>query len=81
MLVPAVGAAGFVAVCVSPTLGTFSVLWFMFKCAHYSISKPTRELLFTAVPPDVKFGVKAFMDTFVYKVWMCDAERSCICMV
>ena len=48
-------------------LACFSLFWVLFKCGHYSIEKPTRELLFTAVPSELKFSVKSFIDTFIYK--------------
>ena len=64
---PAISIAGFVAVWRWNTLSCFSAFWVCFKCGHYAIEKPAKELLFTTVPPEVKFSVKGFMDTFVYK--------------
>jgi len=66
-IVPLVSVVGFLFVGANPGLPALSTFWVVFKCIHYAISKPTREILFTPLPSEVKFSCKSFMDTFVYK--------------
>ena len=66
-LVPLVGVVGFLALAKSPTLNTIAILEIVRKTANYAISRPSREVLFTAVSRREKYQAKNFIDTVVYR--------------
>ena len=41
---PAIGVAGFFTLWRWDTLGSLSLFWVVFKCGHYAIEKPAKEL-------------------------------------
>lgn len=66
-LVPMIGVVGFLALAKSPTLNTIAILEIVRKTANYAISRPSREVLFTAVSRREKYQAKNFIDTVVYR--------------
>lgn len=66
-LVPLIGIVGFLSLAQSPTLGTIALLEVIRKTANYAISRPSREVLFTAVSRREKYQAKNFIDTVVYR--------------
>lgn len=66
-LVPLVGLVGFLALARTPDLTTIFWLDILRRTANYAISRPSREVLFTAVPRQQKYLAKNFIDTVVYR--------------
>ena len=66
-LVPIVGVVGFLALAKDPSLQTIAILEVVRKTANYAISRPSREVLFTAVSRREKYQAKNFIDTVVYR--------------
>ncbi len=66
-LVPTVTVLGFLYLSKFPTLMALAVFEVVRKTANYSISRPSREVLFTAVSRREKYLSKSFIDTFVYR--------------
>lgn len=66
-LVPVVGLVGFAALARWPSLHTIALLEIVRKTANYAISRPSREVLFTAVSRREKYLSKNFIDTVVYR--------------
>ena len=66
-LVPLVGVVGFLALAKNPSLNTIAILEVIRKTANYAISRPSREVLFTAVSRREKYQAKNFIDTVVYR--------------
>jgi AAA family ATP:ADP antiporter len=66
-LVPIVGMVGFLALAKKPDLHTIALLDIIRKTSNYAISKPSREVLFTAVSRREKYQAKNFIDTVVYR--------------
>lgn len=67
-LVPIVGVLGFLALARKPDLQTIAILEVVRKTANYAISRPSREVLFTAVSRREKYQAKNFIDTVVYRL-------------
>lgn len=66
-LVPAITCVGFVLLAKLPTLTTLAVFEVTRSTANYAISRPSREILYTAVSRREKYLSKSFIDTFVYR--------------
>ena len=66
-LVPVVTFGGFMALAQSPTLFVVGAFEVIRSTCNYAISRPSRELLFTAVSRQEKYLSKSFIDTFVYR--------------
>lgn len=66
-LVPTVTVFGFLYLSKFPGLMALAVFEVIRKTANYSISRPSREVLFTAVSRREKYLSKSFIDTFVYR--------------
>jgi AAA family ATP:ADP antiporter len=66
-VVPALVAAGFVALGVYPTLATLVVVQVIYRAGRYGMTKPAREVLFTVVSREEKYKSKAFIDAAVYR--------------
>jgi AAA family ATP:ADP antiporter len=67
-LVPLIGIVGFLALAQKPDLHTIALLEVVRKTANYAISRPSREVLFTAVSRREKYQAKNFIDTVVYRL-------------
>lgn len=66
-LVPVVTFVGFLALAQSPTLFVIGLFEVVRSTCNYAISRPSREVLFTAVSRQEKYLSKSFIDTFVYR--------------
>ena len=66
-LVPVVTFGGFIALAQSPTLFVIGAFEVARSTCNYAISRPSREVLFTAVSRQEKYLSKSFIDTFVYR--------------
>ena len=66
-VMPLVSVAGFLWLGASPTLAALVVFGVTRRAGEFSISKPAREALFTAVPREERYKAKNFIDTVVYR--------------
>ena len=66
-LVPTITVLGFLYLAKAPGLLALAVFEVARKTVNYAISRPCREILFTAVNRRQKFLSKGFIDTFVYR--------------
>jgi AAA family ATP:ADP antiporter len=66
-LVPVITFIGFMALAQSPTLWVIGLFEVTRSTCNYAISRPSREVLFTAVSRQEKYLSKSFIDTFVYR--------------
>jgi AAA family ATP:ADP antiporter len=64
---PALSLIGFVALGSMPTVAVLLTFQVLRRAGEFSIAKPTREVLFTAVPREDRYKAKNFIDTFVYR--------------
>ncbi len=67
MILPVLGAAGFLAIGVFPTLGVLIVFQVIRRAAEYAIARPAREVLFTVLNREEKYKSKNFVDTVVFR--------------
>ena len=65
--VPTVTMGGFILLAYVPTLTSIAIVDIFRKTANYAVSRPSRELLYTAVSRREKYLAKGFIDTFVYR--------------
>lgn len=66
--VPAITAIGFLIVGSSPTLLALAAFEVTRRVAEYSVTRPSREVLYTVVGREEKYHAKVFIDTFVYRL-------------
>ena len=66
-VLPAITIVGFGALALTPTIGAVAVFQVLRRAADYAIARPTREVLFTAVPREDRYKAKSFIDTVVYR--------------
>ncbi len=66
-LVPAITCVGFVLLAKIPTLTVLALFEVTRSTANYAITRPSREILYTAVSRREKYLSKSFIDTFVYR--------------
>lgn len=66
-LVPVISVVGFVCLANFPALWPLAIFEVVRKTANYAISRPSREILYTAVSRREKYLSKSFIDTFVYR--------------
>jgi AAA family ATP:ADP antiporter len=64
---PLVSVAGFIWLGATPTLLALVAFGVTRRVGEFSISKPAREALFTAVPREERYKAKNFIDTVVYR--------------
>lgn len=64
---PVVTAAGFIALALSPTLVVIALVQGVRRAVHYGLERPSREILYTAIPREEKYKSKNFIDTVVYR--------------
>lgn len=65
--VPVVMALGFLWLALAPTFAVLAVVMVTRRAGEYALARPGREMLFTVVPPDVKYKAKNVIDTAVYR--------------
>ena len=75
-LVPIATGLGFVILGYMPTLWAIAIFEVSRKTVNYSLSRPSREVLFTVVSREEKYLSKSFIDTFVYRTG--DASASVV---
>ena len=66
-LVPALSVAGFGLVAAVPGVWALGAFQMLRRAAHFGVERPSREVLFTVVPPEDKYKAKSFVDTFVVR--------------
>src|SRR5210317_1259914 len=66
-LVPALMVGGWVIVALSPVLAVLVGLQVIRRAGNYAITRPGREMLFTAVDADTRFKAKPVIDIVVYR--------------
>lgn len=67
-ILPAVSAAGFLAVARWPELWSIVSAQVARRTGNFAIARPTREILFTVVPREDRYKTKSFIDTVVYRL-------------
>jgi AAA family ATP:ADP antiporter len=63
----AVVLAAFVALGFDPTLATLTGVSVTLRCAEFGLAKPSRDMLYTVVPPAAKYQSKNVIDTALYR--------------
>jgi AAA family ATP:ADP antiporter len=66
-LIPALMVGGWVVVALSPVLAVLIGLQVTRRAGNYAITRPGREMLFTAVDADTRFKAKPVIDIVVYR--------------
>lgn len=59
--------AGFLLLTVSPLFALFIMILVVRRVGEYALVRPGREMLFTVLPPHIKYKAKNFIDTVVYR--------------
>ncbi len=81
-LVAALVTAGVAGLALVPGLTALLALQVFHRAAHFAFWRPTREMLFVALPPEVRYKAKNFIDTVVFRggdaasAWAIGAVRS-----
>ncbi len=66
-LIPALMVGGWLVVALSPVLAVMIGLQVARRAGNYAITRPGREMLFTAVDADTRFKAKPVIDIVVYR--------------
>ena len=66
-ILPVVQGVGVVALVMAPSLAMATAVSASGRAATHALSRPSRELLFTALPRDDKYRAKNVIDTLVYR--------------
>ncbi len=66
-ILPVVQGVGVVALMVAPSLAVATAVSASGRAATHALSRPSRELLFTALPREDKYRAKNVIDTLVYR--------------
>jgi ATP:ADP antiporter, AAA family len=66
-VLPAIFAAGFIILAAAPMLATIVAFQAVQRTAHFAISTPARQALFTVVTREEKYKVKNVIDLVVYR--------------
>ena len=66
-ILPAVSVFGFAALSAWPTVAVFVAVQVARRVSNFALARPTREVLFTAVPREDRYKAKNFIDTVVYR--------------
>ena len=66
-LIPALMVGGWLVVALSPVLAVMVGLQVARRAGNYAITRPGREILFTAVDADTRFKAKPVIDIVVYR--------------
>ena len=66
-LIPAMMVGGWLVVALSPVLAVLIGLQVTRRAGNYAITRPGREMLFTAVDADTRFKAKPVIDIVVYR--------------
>ncbi len=66
-LVPALLVVGWLTVAIAPGVGLLVALQIIRRAGNYAVTKPGREMLFTAVGRETRFKTKPVIDIVVYR--------------
>ena len=66
-LIPVFMVGGWVVVALSPVLAVLAGLQIIRRAGNYAITRPGREMLFTAVDADTRYKAKPVIDVVVYR--------------
>jgi len=66
-LIPALMVGGWVVVALSPVLAVLIGLQVTRRAGNYAVTRPGREMLFTAVDAETRFKAKPVIDIVVYR--------------
>ena len=66
-VLPLVTVAGFAVLAVWPVYGVMAVFQALQRATRYAVSRPSRETLFSVVPPAEKYKAKPVVDVFLYR--------------
>ena len=66
-VVPLLIATGMALLAVAPLVGVVIAIQIIRRAGNYAITRPAREMLFTAVSRDTRFKVKPVIDIVVYR--------------
>ncbi|MBR0650925.1 MFS transporter [Roseomonas terrae] len=66
-VLPALSIFGFAALASWPTVAVFVVVQVARRVSNFALARPSREVLFTAVPREDRYKAKNFIDTVVYR--------------
>ncbi|HEX5420906.1 MAG TPA: hypothetical protein VFY39_12975, partial [Gammaproteobacteria bacterium] len=66
-VLPLVTVAGFAVLAVWPLFGVMALFQAVSRATRYAVSRPSRETLFSVVPPAEKYKAKPMIDVFVYR--------------
>ncbi len=66
-ILPALSIFGFAALATWPAVAVFVVVQVARRVSNFALARPTREVLFTAVPREDRYKAKNFIDTVVYR--------------
>ena len=66
-ILPLVTVLGFVVLAVWPIYGVMLIFQAVHRATRYAISRPSRETLFSVVPPAEKYKAKPIVDVFLYR--------------
>jgi AAA family ATP:ADP antiporter len=65
--VPLLMAAGFAALALVPTFAVLVAVMMIRRIGEYSITRPSRDTLYTSVTREERYKAKSLIDTFVYR--------------
>lgn len=66
-ILPLVTLAGFAVLAIWPIFGVMAVFQAVHRATRYAISRPSRETLFSVVPPAERYKAKPVVDVFLYR--------------
>jgi len=66
-IVPVATLAGYVALLIAPSVLLVAVFQTVRRALHFAFDRPSREVLFTAVPREDKYKTKSVIDTLVFR--------------
>ena len=66
-ILPLVTLAGFAVLAIWPLYGVMAVFQAVHRATRYAISRPSRETLFSVVPPAERYKAKPMIDVFLYR--------------
>ncbi len=66
-ILPLVTVLGFVVLAVWPLYGVMMIFQAVHRATRYAVSRPSRETLFSVVPPAEKYKGKPIVDVFLYR--------------
>ncbi|WP_447951696.1 NTP/NDP exchange transporter [Chryseobacterium koreense] len=66
-ILPLVSMLGFGVLAIFPTVTMLVIVQVARRVSNFGLSRPTREILFTAIPREDRYKAKNFIDTVVYR--------------